>query len=216
MTTADIEDPIDKTQWLPDGEPIITPERASKDDIAIERECFDCKGTGKLDFRRCRLCRGRGRVLDARWEKGEIDAGDIRYAQAIVRNVMNHLYERGVLTAQHVHDGQTYEAWQSYFTASLRHRNNPIYSPELERVKRVVIDDGLFDGDYERLIRSLTTTQKRIIDFSINAIAREHQRWLVKGHEEHYRKAFDRLSELMQQLREEWEERQKENACANV
>lgn len=137
--------------------------------------------------------------------------GQIREAHAQVNSIMNYLHEKRILTKQHAHDGQTYEVWQICFTSEFQVKENPIYSPEAYLAKSVQAD-GLDIATFERVLRGLTREQKRNIDHSLEPGATEHRRWLALRYSQHYRKAYDALSEIMKVLRDEHAE-YIENLC---
>jgi hypothetical protein len=147
-------------------------------------------------------------VTPERKAKGDLEVhhtpeGAVSHAQAQVRNILNHLWEKGVLDAQHVHDGQVYEVWQLCFTAHLGYRNNPIYRSEVVEYKAVLRGEGLEAGDFEKLIRLLSLEQKQAVEAAIYTPASEHVRWQYGRNHAQFREAFDRLSEVMERLRDD-------------
>ena len=216
MQGQESDDHVDKSQWVEWDEktPLLTPERRAKGDIRIEVPCPDCLTLSESDRRACRTCKGKRRIPTS--DPAVIAASEVRYAQAVVNTVMNHLHRAGVLNHDHVHDGQTYQAWQMLFAAGLGYGVNRIYRGALSDIRRMVRDDGLVSDDYDKLANSLSAGQRRIIDFSVTAAATEHNRWLASRHHDAYRRAFDRLCEVMESLREETRKRNEEkNACAH-
>lgn len=184
---------IDFTQWIADRTSIVTEERASKGDMLIER----------------------APPTKSQQERGE--PGHIRYAQVQVRNILRHLSEREVLDEQHIHDGQTYEIWQTIFRARTGYRNNPIYADELVRMRGAIAQDGLDVSDYVILIRRLGVQKCRIIEDAIYSPVTPQVRQLLSGGADDYVRAFDSLSWIMRQLREEWKHRKESetNSCNN-
>jgi hypothetical protein len=72
MTGQEIEDRINKAFWLPDGEPIITPEREAKGYMLIERNY-----NGEIRFAQLQLAT----VLNAMEQRGIIDSQHVHDAQ---------------------------------------------------------------------------------------------------------------------------------------
>jgi hypothetical protein len=187
MMTIHDEGDGDKTLWAPEDEPVITEERASKGDMLVVRST----------------------PTKAQEERGQL--GDIRFAQVQIRNILNFLWDRGILEAQHVHDGQTYELWHTIFNSRLGYRNNPIYSArEIALMAKSVSDEGFDDADFMCVLRSLSTIQNKLVQAAIYNHASEHHRWLCMRSATQYRNAFDRLSEVMEPLKEAAKKRREE------
>lgn len=184
----DLPEKIDPRQWITSG-PLVTPERAAKGDLTVHRRAAPTK-----------LQQSRG------------EAGDIRDAQAHVRNVMNALHDRGVLGHQHVHDGETFEMWQMWFTAELSCRPSSIFASEVRGIRRALADDDLAHDDYAKLCRGMSRQQLGLVERAIKTPAGEHELWLATKDAEHYRRAFDRLSTVMGRLREEFNARKEAEA----
>lgn len=106
------DDHIDRSQWLPDGEPLITPERAAKGDVLTGNPCTACDMTGR-DANRgvCRECSGKGRV-GIRNAAGA-DLSEIRFAQIQVRSILNFLWNAEIISDDEHIDGHTFEAWRN-------------------------------------------------------------------------------------------------------
>jgi hypothetical protein len=188
------EDKPDERYWLPDGYDLITPERESKGDMRVERRTPDKE---QLDA-------GRG--------------GQIFFAQVQVRNILNFLSDEtavrayckinklapmgAVLDGQHAHNGRTYEVWQTIFHARQGYRNNPIYTPELAELRKALKGDGFDVSDFIAVIRTLSLEQKKLIEFAIYQTATDHLKWLALRTGNAYLRAFDRLSEIMEPMRE--------------
>lgn len=215
MNQTEIEYDGDPSLQLRPGESILTPERARMPDIVIEVPCPDCDGKGLVAERRCVTCDGRRRVVDRNRDPADDQLPPVQFAQVQVRNVMNYMREKGFLTAQHVHCGQIFELWRICANSALGYRNNPIYAGEVIReAKRAVEAEGLEPGDYEKLMAELTVPEAKTIIFAIESMATTHNRWLAERYHAHYRKAFDKLADIMNRLRDEAEHREKESPCA--
>lgn len=173
----DLPEKIDPRQWI-NGGPLVTPERAAKGDLTVNRRAPPTK---------------------AQQARGE--AGDIRDAQAHVRNVMNALHDRGVLDYQHVHDGETFEMWQMWFTAELSCRPSSVYC-DVRGIRRALAEDELAHDDYAKMCRQVGQPHLRLVERAIKTHAREHNLWLAEKDADHYRAAFDRLSTVMERFRE--------------
>lgn len=222
--THDTDKDGDPRFHLPADEPIITPERRAKGDLLIDIPCPECDGKAGEARRLCKSCRARGRVQAP--DQSAIATADIRFVQLHANTVMNHLNREGVLTGQHVHDGQTFEAWRIVFRATngLAWQTARIYNPErspeeIRGLRQMLAEEGIgcrggdeMNADYESLLQKLLPWQRQVIIFAVEASASEHARWLVSHHHAAYRTAFDRLSSLMDGLREAALNRQCENA----
>jgi hypothetical protein len=137
---------------------------------------------------------------------------EIRFAQVQVNSLLNFLHAGKVLDSQHVHDGQTYEIWQTCFTWRQQIHENRIYSPEMREMQKAVEEDGLDPSDFVKVLRGLSHAEKKLIDLSIQPGTTDHKRWVAVRSEKHYRAAYDRLTRIMQALRDAHEERKK-NSC---
>ena len=176
--------PIDPSQWL-NGGSVVTPERVAKGDLRIER-----------------------RAAPTPRQEARGEPGDIRVAQAHVRNILNLLHEREILDEQNVRDGQTFERWQMWFTAELSCRPSTIYSPEMRGIRRELAEDDLAHDDYGKLIRGMSRKHLGLVERAITTHATDHNAWLACRDGAHYREAFDRLGVVMERLRAAFKARQ--------
>lgn len=153
---------IDTSVWLKRGEPLVTPERAAKGDLKIERE-IDEK-TGEL--------------------------GEIRYAQAFYRNILNWLWENNHIDDQMHHDGQTYQIWREMHRASLG-VIKPV-SFGLDDAKQKLRAHG-----YILLLRRLSHHDSKTIESAIDSPAHQPFNEIAKARTETYHRAFFSLSKLL-------------------
>lgn len=165
------------------------------------------------------LKRGEPIITPERERHGDVlverdDDGNIRFVQKHLSTVLNELDRRGTLTPQHVHDGQTYEIWQTIFRAKLGYRNNPIYQADLLAMRRMVTEDELPSDDFGMLIHRLGAERCKLVETAIYEHLTPRTLHFIDGNSARFRMAFDRLSEVMEQLREDWRKRQDETACA--
>ena len=110
MTEDDLTT-IDKTQYLPDGHPIITPERASKGDVFTGPDCKDCDTTGKDRMTKlpCKSCKGRG--WTASINAASIETSNIRFAEVREVTLLQCLWDRNHITDQQHSDAQMFQIW---------------------------------------------------------------------------------------------------------
>jgi len=186
------DDHIDKSCWLPVGEPIITPERRHKGDMTIDIECADCDSTGNVQGVHCRACRGKGRVPQ-RIEDAATQ--EIRYAQSHVRNILNYLWNNGDLTDQQAHDGKTYEIWKSLSDANFGLRKKATAEGDG--------GTGVSEYGFVLLIRALGLRDCKIVESAIFTVATEHSRFVAARNKHQYQAAFERLSAIILQVREQ-------------
>lgn len=166
---------------------------------------------------RYHLPRGMAKITPEREQHGDIlverdEDGNVRHIQKHLSTVLNELDRRGTLTPQHVHDGQTYEIWQTIFRAKLGYRNNPIYQADLAGMRRMVSADDLQVDDFGRLIHKLGGERCQMIEAAIYEHVTPRTLHFIDGNSARFRMAFDRLSEVMELLREDWRKRQEEKA----
>lgn len=204
------DDYVDKSHWVEwsKTDPLLKPERRAKGDIRIDTPCPDCESLPAPERRSCRTCKGKQRVRAK--DPASLGEQEIRYAQAVVWTTVNHLYYSDVISDQNVHDGHTYEIWQTIFRARLGYRNSLIWGEELRRMHRLIADDDLEYDDFGKLIRSLGERHCRAVEFAIYTPVTPHIRWLIARTSNPYQEAFTRLTSVMERLREEWRRKQDE------
>ena len=161
------------------------------------------------------LPRGADIITPERERHGDVrverdDDGNIRFVQRQLSTVMNELERRGTIDSQHAHDGQTYEVWQTIFRSRLGYRNNPIYQTDIAGMRRMVSEDDLEVDDFGRLIHKLGAENCRLIESAIYEHVTPRTLLLLEHNSVGFRMAFNRLSEVMEQLRSEWRRRQDE------
>jgi hypothetical protein len=164
------------------------------------------------------LPRGAPIITPERELKGDVtidrdEDGNIRYVQRHLTTILNELHRRGTLDGQHVHDGQTYEVWQTIFRSRLGYRNNAIYQMDLTGMRRMVSEDELQVDDFGKLIQKLHQLDQgycRLVETAIYEHITPRTLHLIEGNSVQFRKAFDALSTVMDKLREEWRRRHEE------
>jgi hypothetical protein len=196
------ESDVDRAVWLPDDEPLITPERAAKGDMLIQRK------------------------EPTQDQASRNEPGEIQAAQAIINNVLNFLYDREYINSQHVTDARTYELWQTCYRAKLGYRNNRVYSSEIREMERILAHDGVESvNEFHTIITKLSLQHKNTIERAIYTPASSHERFIAGDYRPGaspqeryiarqratiYVRAFDRLSELMEPLRDAARRRKEE------
>lgn len=164
---------IDKSVWLNPGESIITEERASKGDMKIERQD---PTTQQL-------------------QNGE--NGDIRFAQAQVKNILNFLWEMDAIEDQHHHDGQTFQIWREMHQSSLGLMRAVSFGSDQN------IGIRLRAYGFILVIKRLSIYDKKTIISSIETFANEHTKFLASKQRQIYRRAFERLSAIIPPVRDQ-------------
>lgn len=184
----DTDDLIDKSAYLPDGEPLLTPERAAKGDVFTGPSCAACNGSGKSREWNapCRECRGKGWIgtVNAALLKAE----DIHFAQVQVRNILNFLWEKDILTDQQHHDGQTFEVWRDMHRVALGQMRS-VSSGE-EEVPGV----RLRAYGFVLLLKRLNRYDCRSIEMAVDTVATEHNEFFAYRDRATYRRSFIALS----------------------
>mgnify|MGYP001032311824 CR=1 FL=1 len=166
---------IDITQWRPSDQPIITPERAAKGDILVERDP----------------------PTKRQQERGE--PGNVRFAQAHVQNILNWLYEQDKLTDQHVYDGQTYEIWQHiYQSRRAMRRKDPLFSiPGFEE------QEATSERGFTLILLRMPIRHQRAVESAIHTYATGQARFLARKNLRHFVDAFESLSSLLPPIHDE-------------
>jgi hypothetical protein len=188
----------------PDGKPVdpmIKPERLAKGDWSFTRDCELCKGRGTQPHESgfgtvpCPGCYGRGKTHDA----PDTPIHEVRYAQAQVQNVLNWLYERDLLTDQHVFDGQTYEIWREVYQARrTMRRKDPLYS-----VRGYEETEAQCEYGYSLLLVRLPVRHHRTVEYAVATFATSHARQVAQRSQKSILHAFEALSRMMPDVREE-------------
>lgn len=161
----DIEDDdhIDKSQWLPKGESIITPEREAKGDMHIERDA---------------------------------ETQDIKFAQAQIRNILNFLWSRDIITDDQHDAGNVFWAWRNQHRVALG-------------LQRAISTDIAVSSTvklraygYVLLVKPLSVDDHAAIDYAVEMFESSHTRFLALQRRVLYRRAFARLEAILPPIRE--------------
>lgn len=189
-----IDDYIDESVWLPEGEQMVTPERAKKDDIFFEVDCKECLGKGKNNNQFCKPCKGRGRVKDNR-PPGEIIT-DIRYAQVCVRNILNFLWENDVITNDQHEAGCVFKAWRDQHRVAMG-QQRPVSNETAETLSVKLRAYG-----YVLILKKLNPYDYRTIDTAVETYESEHTRYFALRDSKAFKGAFYRLHQLLPPIKE--------------
>lgn len=188
----------DKTYWLPKDEPILNEFRLAKADIAIDRTCDVCQGSGQIEDKRCNLCRGRGRLFTA-WRGHDLDPiENIRFAQTGLQNILTFLHNNRIITDQHAYDGRTYEIWYEIFKATASMQKKPLYGA----MRGELANEGLSEYGFILLIQDLPDEYHKHIKDAIYTMQSFHTRQIARRMAGIYEKAFDKLSYHIPLIRE--------------
>lgn len=164
MIDTDSDDHIDRSCWLPPGEPIITAQRASKGDMRIERR----------------------------------DDGEINYARAHIRNILNYLWQSEIITADQHDAAWTFKAWREQHQLSLgllRHSDGADGTPDSFGVK-------LRAHGYILIVRRLSVDDCVTINNAIDTTQDAHSRFLAARYKKNYERAMQNLENVLVPVRE--------------
>lgn len=196
------QDNGDKSQWLPDGEPIITKERAAKGDIITGKPCEVCQGNGrdKENNRPCKECRGRGwNGIKNAAEIPQTNLTDVEYARAVIRNILNYLWQMEYITQEHYDAGHTFNAWRDQHRVARglqRPTSNDLKNPTGVKLRA---------HGYILLTKRLRQQDYKAISDTIEITATEHVRSMVNKNHLTYYKTFDRLCIILSPIKEQIE-----------
>lgn len=185
------EDLIDRSQWVPDKEPVINPQRILQGDMD-----YAYSASGRLLYAKMQT----GSLMSFLADAQQMAAWCQRNARPVLKPVLEY---------EHLYDGTTYEILQTAYLSRLGFRNSSIYYSE---VRSALTGSGLKEEDFSLLLKSLAAHHKKLIEAAIYGHATEFARGMVMRTPDLYRKAFDRLVELMEELRKKRED--EKNACA--
>jgi len=163
----------DQSLWLPRGESLVTKERLEKGDMRTF---------------------GDGGIAPEKLT-------DIRFAQALVRNIMQFLWNCGTIDDQNYHDGKTFQIWQEVFSAPFGYRKNSVY----HALKGELSSEGLNEYGFVLLLQRMHHNDIRQIEKAIDTMQTEHTVFLARKNATIYRRAFARLSEVIPQIRDDLE-----------
>lgn len=182
-------------------DPMIKPERLAKGDWSFTRDCEACKGRGTQPHESgfgtfpCPNCQGRGKTHDA----PDTPIHEVRYAQAHVQNILNWLHERGLLSDQHVFDGQSFEIWQDVYQARrTMRRKDPLYT-----VRGYEENEDQCEYGYTLILARMPVRHQRVVEATIRTFATGHQRQMAHDRRHSIVRAFDTLTHLMPGIRDE-------------
>jgi len=192
----DAEQQIDKSQWLPDGEPLITPERAAKGDVFTGPDCSDCGATGKDKMTKltCKTCRGKGWVGST--NAATIDAADIRFAQVRIRDILSYLRTAEIITDDQYTDGKTFQAWRDQHRVALgleRPVSNGMDEPAVLKLRAY---------GFVLLLKKLEVNDVKAINKALDLTATHGTERDANREKEVYRTAFISLSRVIIPIRE--------------
>jgi hypothetical protein len=186
----------DKSFWLPEGEPIITPERAAKGDVFTGPDCGDCHGSGKDPITKlsCKTCRGKGWVGSI--NAASLDSGDIRFAQVREINLLSLLRDHNHISDQQHHDGQTFQVWRDMHRAQLG-TEKPVSSGGDEPFGVRLRAYGFI-----LLLQRLNRLDYSTIEATLTPMAMSWVDWIARNRVERYVTALERLSRLLPPIKD--------------
>jgi hypothetical protein len=196
MQHTDIESEGDPRYHLPPNTPIITPERAAKGDVFTGPNCSDCNTTGKDKITKlpCRTCKGRGWVGSI--NAATMESSDIRFAQVQVRNILNFLWNAGIITDDEHDDGHTFQAWRDQHRVALgleRPVSNTLEEPATLKLRAY---------GFILLLRKLNAYDAKAINKSLDVFANCGTEQDARREERPYRMAFTNLSKAIVPIKE--------------
>ena len=196
MAETEDQTHIDKSLWLPESEPLITPERAAKGDVFTGPDCGDCHGTGKDPITKlvCKACRGKGWVGST--NAATIDSRDIRFAQVYEVNLLNHLWKVGHITDQQHHDVQTFQIWRDMHRAQMG-TEKAVSSGGDE-----VFGIRLRAYGYILIIQQLNRIDYITIEATLTPMVMSWGDWIARNRVERYVTATERLSRIIPRIKD--------------
>lgn len=165
----DEEQNIDQSVWLKRGEPLLTPERIAKGDMRIEREINE--------------------------ETGEL--GQIRYAQAIIRNIMNWLWENDHITHDQHDAGNVFWAWRNQHRVAMGQQK--AISSDLSESTGI----KLRAYGYVLIAKRLSRYDYDAIDKAIETFENEFTRSFALRNMLAYQRAFKRLEDILPRVKDQ-------------
>jgi hypothetical protein len=149
--------------------PLITPERKAKGDMRIEYDIDE--------------------------ETGEI--GQINFAQAQVRNILNWLWNNDAITDQQHHDGKTFQIWRDMHHVQLG-LLRPVTSGGTEPIGRRLRAYG-----YVLITKRLHVYDLKAINQSVDVFSNPHTTELARRDKKIYQRAFMNLSAAIMPIHEQ-------------
>ena len=196
----DEQDHIDTSCHLPPGEPIMTPERAAKRDIISRKPCDKCDGNGREAYtnKPCDECRGSGwKGIKNASEIAPENLSEVEYAQAVVRNILNYIWQKNYITQEHYDAAHIFEAWRNQHRVARGERrptSNDIANPSGVKLRA---------HGYVLLTQRLRRNDHLAIDNTIEITSNEHTRNLADRNSKLYRGIFDRLCIVLSPIKEQ-------------
>jgi hypothetical protein len=125
------------------------------------------------------------------------DSSEIKFAQAQVRNIINFLWEREIITTEQHAAGQTFWAWRNQHRVAMGQQRSITDGtpPESFGVK-------LRAYGYVLLLKRLSTPDYNAIDQSIETFETEHWRYFALRDAAIYRRAFIRLADILPAIKD--------------
>lgn len=130
----------------------------------------------------------------------------LRYINGTVNNLVDYLYLMDKITQQHHQCAQTYELWQMISRQKSSYAMNCLYSGELRSGNPM---DTLDPSNFHELIRKLAHLCDHV-EHALYAPASEKNRFEAFRHAPIYIKAFEKMEEIMMDMKERAEMAQKE------
>jgi hypothetical protein len=145
-------------------------------------------------------------VKDERSLKGDMRivrddvSGQVRYAQALVRNIMGWLWVNGHIDDQNYHDGRTYELWREVAHAQFGGvRRNTVYAAARGEMQA----EGLNEYGFILLLQRLSRDEQAWIESAILTFQRPYTVMLAQRRAKRYASAFSRLTVLIPEVRDQ-------------
>lgn len=142
-------------------------------------------------------------VKAQRAEKGDLrifvdaETGNIREAQATIKNVLNYLWEAGFIDDKQHDEAVTYQIWRDMHQAAMGLRKS-ISSGDAESFGVKLRAYG-----YVLLTQRLSRYDQRAIELSVETLASGYTEYLAKKQRQIYRAALDRLALALVPIREQ-------------
>lgn len=143
-------------------------------------------------------------VPKERLNKGDIavyynDRGQLLEAQAMVRNILNHLWEAEKITGQQYHDAQEFAVWSEIYSAT----HGKVITLKLRQILSLSLKETQFGYlSYSYLIKRLNRKDVQDLQDCLQPFSQSYIELLVKRNEKPYKELFGRLSSVMPAIRE--------------
>lgn len=141
-------------------------------------------------------------ITPERADKGDIrveydDNGNIRFAQSQVKNILNYLWEKEIITDQQHHDGQTFEIWRDMHRVQLESKKAVSSGGE------EAIGVRLRAYGFVLLLKRLSIPDQNTIESSIERPASNHYCFIADNNTNAYKRTFERLSDVLLPIKEQ-------------